>query len=571
MADVYNGVLKCPTGIEGLDEITGGGLPRGRPSLVCGGPGCGKTLLAMEFLIHGALRFDEPGVFVSFEESAEELATNVASLGFDVPALIKAQKLAVKKIHLDRNDIEVAGEYDLEGLFIQLGSAVEALSAKRIVLDTIEALFGGFPNDAILRSELQRLFRWLKDRGLTAVITGERGEKTLTRHGLEEYVADCVMVLDHRLADQIATRRMRILKYRGSLHGADEYPFLIDEQGFSVLPITSLMLQHTASTERVSSGIAPLDTMLDGGFYRGSSVLISGTAGTGKTSVVASFARQSCRQGERVLFLAFEESEAQIARNMHSIGIELQPWIDQQLLKIIPARATACGLELHLTRIHKAIREFQPRAVIVDPISNMIAVGSRLEVKAMLTRLMDLLKNRQITAVYTSLTHAGSSLEETELHISSLADSWLLLRNIESSGERNRLLYVLKSRGTAHSNQLREFLITGHGIDLREVYLGAGEVLTGASRQAQEAAEEAAALQRAEQIQAQERELERRREAVEARIMALRAEAAVDSAETETRIAQERRREAKLLADQRERALLRRADAARTGIKGEQP
>jgi circadian clock protein KaiC len=561
------GIEKCPTGIQGLDEITAGGLPRGRPTLICGGAGCGKTLLGMEFLIRGALEFNEPGVFVTFEESPSELAQNVASLGVDLNTLIAAKKLVIKHIRLERNEVEVSGDYDLEGLFIQLGSAIDAVGAKRIVLDTIETLFGSLPDETILRSELQRLFRWLKDRGLTAIITGERGDKTYTRHGLEEYVADCVIVLDHRIVDQIATRRVRIVKYRGSVHGPDEYPFLIDELGVSVLPITSLNLKHSVSTERVPTGIARLDAMLGagGGYYRGSSILVSGTAGTGKSSLAASFVVAACKRNERCLYLAFEESAAQIARNMLSIGIDLQPAIDAGVLQIIPSRATACGLELHLATIHRAVTRFHPRIVVIDPISNLITIGSNMEVKAMLTRLIDFLKSQQITAFFTSLNHGGGPLEATDAEISSLADTWISLRDVESSGERNRLLHLLKSRGMAHSNQMREFLLTDEGIELRDVYLGTAGVLTGTARQAQEAAEAAATLERAQDVLGRRRELERRREVVDAKIMALRAESSAEMSEAEAVIAQQERREAVLAADRAERAALRKADTGRGG------
>jgi circadian clock protein KaiC len=560
---MLTGIEKCPTGIQGLDEITAGGLPRGRPTLVCGGAGCGKTLLGLEFLIRGALEFNEPGVFVTFEESAPELAKNVASLGVDLNALVAAKKLAIKHIRLERNEIEVSGDYDLEGLFIQLGNAIDAVGAKRIVLDTIETLFASLPNEAILRSELQRLFRWLKERGLTAVITGERGEKTYTRHGLEEYVADCVIVLDHRIVDQIATRRVRIVKYRGSVHGPDEYPFLIDELGISVLPITSLNLNHTVSSERIPTGVARLDAMLGagGGYYRGSSILVSGTAGTGKSSIAASFVNAACRRGERCLYLAFEESAAQIARNMLSIGIDLQPWIADGLLQIIPSRSTACGLELHLATIHRAVTHFHPRVVVIDPISNLVSIGSNMEVKAMLTRLIDFLKSQQITAFFTSLNHGGGPLEATEAEISSLADTWISLRDVESSGERNRLLHLLKSRGMAHSNQMREFLLTDAGVELRDVYLGTAGVLTGTARQVQESSDQASNVVRSQEVQGLRRDLERKREVVEAKIMALRAQSAAEMSEAETLIAQAERSEARIQADRAARLTLRKGDA----------
>ena len=557
------GIEKCPTGIQGLDEITAGGLPKGRPTLVCGGAGCGKTLLGMEFLIHGALEYNEPGVFVTFEESPPELTKNVASLGVDLNALVAEKKLAVKHIQLWRHDVEVAGEYDLEGLFIQLGNAVDAVGAKRIVLDTIETLFGTFPDGPVLRSELQRLFRWLKERGLTAIITGERGEKTYTRHGLEEYVADCVIVLDHRIVDQIATRRVRIVKYRGSVHGPDEYPFLIDEQGISVLPITSLDLKHSVSSERVPTGVACLDTMLgdSGGYYRGSSVLVSGTAGTGKSSLAASFVSAACKRGERCLYFAFEESAAQIARNMLSIGIDLQPAIDAGMLQIVPSRSTACGLELHLATIHRAVTQFHPHIVVVDPISNLISIGTPLEVKSMLTRLIDFLKSRQITAFFTSLNHGGGPLEATDAEISSIADTWISLRDVESSGERNRQLHLLKSRGMAHSNQMREFFLTSAGIELRDAYLGPGGVLTGTARQVQESGERAAALVRAHEVERLRRDLERKREVLEARIAALRAESAAEMSEAEALVSQAERSEAQLGADRTARGESRKGDA----------
>jgi circadian clock protein KaiC len=484
---------KAPTGIQGLDEITGGGLPRGRPTLVCGGAGCGKTLLAMEFLVRGATEFDEPGVFLAFEETAEDLAQNVRSLGFDLDDLVRRSKLAVDFVHVERSQIEETGEYDLEGLFIRLGHAIDAIGARRVVLDSIETLFGGLSNAAILRSELHRLFRWLKDRKVTAVITGERGEGTLTRHGLEEYVSDCVIVLDHRVTEQLSTRRLRIVKYRGSVHGTNEYPFLIDENGISVLPITSLGLRQEASRERISTGVARLDAMLGGeGVYRGTSVLVSGTAGIGKTSLATHFADAACRRGERCLYFAFEESESQLVRNMRSIGLDLNPWLKKGLLRVHATRPTASGLEMHLVTIHKFVDEFEPRVVVVDPITTFTSAGTSVEAEAMLMRLIDYLKGQQITAYFTSLTHSGNPHEQSQIGISSLIDTWFLLRDIELGGERNRLLYILKSRGMAHSNQIREFALTGHGVQLRDAHIGPEGVVTGSVRLAQEAREQAA-------------------------------------------------------------------------------
>jgi circadian clock protein KaiC len=450
-----------------MDEITGGGLPKGRPTLVAGGAGCGKTLFAMEFLVNGAIQYDEPGVFVAFEENADELAQNVASLGFDLKELIKQKKLVIDYVRVERTEIEEAGEYDLDGLFIRLGHASDTIGAKRVVLDTLEVLFGALPNQGILRAELHRLFRWLKDKGVSAVVTAERGDGTMTRFGLEEYVADCVISLDHRVTEQVSTRRLRIVKYRGTLHGTNEYPFLIGKNGISVLPITSLALEHKVAKGRVSSGIRELDEMLGAkGFYRGSSILISGMAGTGKTSIAASFVDAACRRGERCMYFAFEESAGQIMRNMRSIGIDLAPHIKSGLLQFHVARPTVYGLEMHLVTMYDKIREYKPQVVVLDPITDFFAVASQLEVKAAMTRIIDFLKTQQITALFTSYTTQKDVQDQTIVGVSSLIDAWISLRNLENNGERHRGLFILKSRGMAHSNQIRSFLLTDKGIKI---------------------------------------------------------------------------------------------------------
>lgn len=466
---------KVPTGIRGLDEITLGGLPAGRATLVCGGAGCGKTLLAMEFLLRGAREHGERGVFVSFEETREELAANFASLRFDLPGMEASKRLVVDYVQVNRHEIEETGEYDLEGLFIRLGSAIDEVGARRVVLDSVETLFAGLSNEGILRAELRRLFRWLKDRGVTAVVTGERGEGTLTRHGLEEYISDCVIVLDNRIVNELATRRLRVVKYRGSTHGQNEYPFLLDEAGLSVLPVTSLGLDYPVSSERISTGVAGLDEMLDGrGVYRGSTILYSGAAGTGKTSLAAHFVDAACRAGERCVYFAFEEPQGQLIRNMRSIGIDLEPWVKKGLLRILASRPTLHGLEMRLLVAHQAVEAHRPAAVVVDPISNLVAAGSVNETRSMLTRLIDFLKNRGITGVFTSLVSGGPAAEEeTAVNISSLIDTWLLLRDIESGGERNRSLTIVKSRGMAHSNENREFTLGRSGVSLVEVQRGA--------------------------------------------------------------------------------------------------
>ncbi|MFN0196604.1 MAG: circadian clock protein KaiC [Planctomycetaceae bacterium] len=553
---------KCTTGIQGLDEITDGGLPKGRPTLVCGGAGCGKTLLGIEFLVRGTMLYEEPGVFIAFEETAEELSQNVRSLGFDLDDLIEKKKLAVDYIHIERSEIEETGEYDLEGLFIRLGYAIDSIGAKRVVLDTLETLFSGLSNVTILRAELRRLFRWLKEKGVTAIITAERGSGTLTRHGLEEYVSDCVLMLDHRVEGQISTRRLRVVKYRGSAHATNEFPFLIDKDGISILPITSLQLQHKASTERISSGVPALDSMLGGqGFFRGSSVLVSGTAGVGKTSLACHAADACCQRDERCLYIAFEESEAQLLRNMRSIGLDLEPWVKKGLLRFQVARPTMNGLEMHLASIHKQVEGFQPHLVIVDPITSFISSGTGAEATSMMMRLVDYLKSRQITALLTNLNHAGSVIEQTNVEISSLIDTWLLLRDIELNGERNRGLYILKSRGMAHSNQIREFLLTDHGVQLTDVYLGPEGVLTGSARLAQEAREQATAVERSLEIERKGGELARRQQALEAQIAVLQLQFQTDKEAMERDIAGEQAYLEKLEQGRYEMALSRNADS----------
>ena len=558
--DKRAGIAKAPTGIHGLDEITGGGLPKGRPTLICGSAGCGKTLLAMEFLVRGITEHGEPGVFFSFEETAKELAENVRSLGFDLEDLAARGQIAVEHVRVERNEFEETGEFDLEGLFIRLGLAIDTIGAKRIVLDTVETLFGGVANEAVVRSELRRLFRWFKDRGVTAVITAERGDWSLTRQGLEEYVSDCVIVLDHRVNDQTSIRRLRIVKYRGSAHGTNEYPFLIDASGFSMLPLTSLGLENQASNERISTGIERLDAMLGGGPFRGTSVLLSGTAGTGKSSIAAHFAEASCRRGERCLYYSFEESQSQILRNMRSIGLDLAPWIDQGLLSFVSVRPTLFGLEMHLATMHKHICALDPKIVIIDPISNFITAGSAREAHTMLLRLVDFLKTRQTTAVFVSLTNGGGAIEATEQNISSLIDTWILVRDIELGGERNRGLHVLKSRGTAHSNQVREFALTGHGVEFRDVYVGPEGVLTGSMRLAQEAKERAAAEARQQKIASKRRELEQKRHALEAQVAALRTDFEIAEEELELLIATREAASQQFIDDRTDMAHSRRAE-----------
>lgn len=528
---------KTPTGVDGLDEITEGGFPQGRPTLICGGAGCGKTLLSMQFLIKGITEYNEPGVFMSFEEPSDDLTLNVKSLGFDLEQLKKDKKLVVDHVRVERSEIEEAGEYDLDGLFIRLGHAIDSIKATRVVLDTIESLFAGLDNQAILRAELRRLFHWLKTKGVTAVITGERGEATLTRQGLEEYVSDCVIVLDHRVIEQVSTRRLRIVKYRGSTHGTNEYPFLIDEDGISVLPITSLKLDNEVSSDIISTGVPGLNEMFHGGgFYRGSNILVSGTAGTAKTTVACYFANEQCEKNEKTIYFAFEESPHQLVRNMKSIGIDLEKHIKKGILQIHSSRPSLNGLELHLLTLRKLIKEFQPTTIIIDPISNLISVGSEHEVRSMLVRLIDMLKANNITAMFTSLNKQTDTFRPdlAEESVSSLVDTWITVRDMEGVGERNRGIFIIKARGMGHSNQVREFVITSNGIELLDVELGPQGILTGAARQSYQFKKTMSDIKLQNEISRKDREIERKRKVLEANIEALRTE--FESAEEELSI-----------------------------------
>jgi circadian clock protein KaiC len=529
----HSGLTKAPTGIAGFDSITLGGLPAGRPTLICGAAGSGKTLFGVTFLVNGAARFGEPGVFMSLEERAGDLAANVQSLGYDLEALIASRKLSIDHVRVERSEIEETGEYDLEGLFVRLGFAVDVIGAKRVVLDTIEALFSGFSNEGLLRAELRRLFGWIKDRGLTAIITGERGDKQLTRHGLEEYVSDCVVLLDNRVVDQIATRRLRIIKYRGSAHGTDEYPFLIDEGGISVVPATSPQRSAHVSTKIISSGISGVDRMLGkAGFYRGSSILVSGMSGTGKTTIACHLVEAACQRGERCLVFAMEESAGEFRRNALSVGLDLQKHIEAQLLRIDASRPNFYGLEMHLARMLRDIEAFKPAVVVIDPISAFR--GPVHEVHSTLLRMIDLLKGRDVTAMFTSLRSGGSLHERTDQGLSSLMDAWIRLQDVEANGERNRLLYVIKVRGMSHSNQVREYRMTDRRIELIEPYIGPEGVLTGTARVIQEAREQAEADRRAKENDQRKRQIGRRRAALERQIADL--QAALDADEEEQKI-----------------------------------
>jgi circadian clock protein KaiC len=553
--DAAQSLAKARTGVTGLDEVTFGGLPAGRPTLICGGPGCGKTLLATTFLVNGAVMFNEPGVFMSFEESGDDLIKNVASLGYDLGALVAQKKIAIDFVRVERSEIEESGEYDLEGLFVRLDYAIKTVGAKRVVLDTLEVLFAGLGDTQILRAEIRRLFAWLKQRNVTAIITAERGEGALTRFGIEEYVSDCVILLDNRVSDQITTRRLRIVKYRGSAHGTNEYPFLIDAQGISVLPVTSAGLSHSASNDVISTGIPGLNQMLGaGGFYTGTSILVSGTAGTGKTSLAAHFVEAVCARGERCLYFAFEESPAQIIRNMRSIGLDLQPRVDAGLLRFEAARPSLFGLEMHLARMYREIEEFGPAAAVLDPISALR--GGTGDVHSMLLRVIDLLKSRGITAFLTDL-QSLEGMDKADIGMSSLMDTWLSLVQLESNGERNRCIYVLKSRGMNHSNQIREYQLTSRGVKLVDAYLGSGGVLAGSARIAQEMVDAASAARRAQDNERKQRNIERKRAALERQIAELRAELESEEEDARKSLQQNEELEKSIQAERRAMAIQR--------------
>lgn len=530
-------LAKVRTGIAGFDEVTQGGIPEGRTTLLCGAAGCGKTLFSIQYLVRGALDDGQPGVFVAFEETEEDITKNVASLGFDLRDLERRKLLAIDHVRVERNEIEENGEYDLEGLFIRLAAALESVGAKRLVIDTLETVFGGLQSYGIIRSELKRLFAWLKERGITTILTAERGEGTLTRHGLEEYVSDCVVLLDHRVRDQISTRRLRVVKYRGSTHGSNEYPFLIDHQGLTVVPITTSDLHHKVSSERVDTGIAGLNEMLHGpGYYRGSTILVTGTAGCGKSSLAAHFLAAGCARGERCVYVSYEESEAQIVRNMKSIGLDLDRYIDAGILCIVAHRPTSFGLEGHLAVLHKLVSDYAPQNIVIDPISTMGSVEESYDAHLMLVRMIDFFKNRGITVVLTNLTSGRGALEATEVQVSSLVDTWLMVRADESNGERTRTLYVLKSRGMSHSQQLREFRITSEGIVLIEPYVGSAGVLTGTARMMQEAEERRAARERGEETARAKRLIETKREILQRKVATLQAEFGAELIEFEAKV-----------------------------------
>jgi circadian clock protein KaiC len=559
-AGAARALAKARTGISGLDEVTFGGLPAGRPTLICGGPGCGKTLLATTFLVNGAVMFNEPGVFVSFEETSDDLIKNVASLGYDLGALVARKKIAIDFVRVERSEIEETGEYDLEGLFVRLDYAIKSVGAKRVVLDTLEMLFAGLGDTQILRAEIRRLFAWLKQRGVTAIITAEQGDGTMTRYGIEEYVSDCVLMLDNRVSDQITTRRLRVVKYRGSAHGTNEYPFLIDAQGVSVLPVTSAGLAHAASDEVISTGIPGLNQMLGaGGFYIGTSILVSGTAGTGKTSLAAHFVEAVCARGQRCLYFAFEESPAQIIRNMRSLGLDLQPRVDAGLLRFEAARPSLFGLEMHLARMYREIEEFEPAAVVLDPISALR--GETGDVHSMLLRVIDLLKSRGITAFLTNLLSV-EGMDKADAGMSSLMDTWLSLVQLESNGERNRGIYVLKSRGMNHSNQIREYQLTSHGVKLVDAYLGSGGILTGSARIAQEMVDAASAVRRAQDLERKQRDVQRRRAALERKISELRAELESEEEEARKTLQHDEELEKRLQAERHAMAIQRGGTAS---------
>ncbi len=551
---------KAPTGVAGLDEITRGGLPKGRSTLLTGGTGCGKTLLGLQFLVAGAREYGEPGVLITFEESAEKVTANFASLGFDLDGLLRDGLLVIYAFRAEPTEVVGTGEFDFEPLLLLLDEAIKRIGARRVVLDSIESLFGMFSAQAIVRAELGRLFGWLEDRAVTAIVTGERGDNgSLSRHGIEEFVSDCVIALDHRVHEGVATRRLQVVKYRGSAHETNEYPFIISAGGFSVWPVTAVSLDYGASEERVSTGVPRLDYMLSGGLFRGSTVLVSGSAGTGKTTLGAQLIDAACARGERALLVLYEESTDEVIRNMRSVGLNLRRWAEAGPLRIWAVRPTEFGLESHLAAVSELLAEHAPAVAVMDGIASLLSGPGRGEVASMLARKFHLFKSRGITAMATILTEDDI---ESAIGVSSRADTWLLLRNIESDGERNRLLFVLKQRGSANSNQVREFVLTDHGVELVDVYVGPAGVLTGSARLAQETRERDAGLQQQEDQQRRTRELRRGIARGQAQLAALQDELAAQQAELGRIAGREQHRAADGQAARLAMAAQRRADPA---------
>ncbi|WP_240236172.1 circadian clock protein KaiC [Nocardioides sp. CFH 31398] len=512
---------KAATGIEGFDDITFGGLPRARATIVTGAAGSGKSMFGVEFLAQGARAYGEPGVLLSFEETADELVANAASIGVDLRAMADEGTLVVDSAAGDLDDLVQSGAFDLEGLLLRLAAAIDAVGARRVVLDTVETLFSTLPDETTVRREFARLLRWLKERDLTVVVTAERGQQgRLTRHGIEEYVSDCVVVLDHRVEDEVATRRMRVAKYRGSPHGTNEFPFLISGRGLVVMPLHHDELTEV-SEERVSLGIPELDTMVGGGVFRGSTIMISGSAGTGKTSIAACAADAACRRGEKALFLSFEEPSGQVVRNMRSIGLDLQHWIDKGLLVVQHMRPAITGLEAHLASLHMILDEHPAEVVVLDAVASLSRGVASYASASAVARDIAMLRLRGATTVLTAL--AGTHDDpHTDVSASSLVDAWLLVRNVENDGERNRLLMTIKNRGSFHSNQVREFLLTDDGPRLVDVFVGPDGVLTGSAREQQEARDASTEDARRRDQERRRASIERRREEVEAQIATLR-------------------------------------------------
>lgn len=537
---VIKRLAKCPTGIEGLDTLTNGGLPRNRLTLICGSAGSGKTSLGIEFLVQGIIKYDEPGLFITFEEKPQEIIENAASIGFDLEDLINKKKLFIEYIPVQEEEVMQSGDYTLEALFIRFEQVITSIAVKRVTLDTLDSIFASLGNTPVLRAEIYRLFNWLKQKNITSLVTSEAGITTLSRNGLEEYISDCVISLRTNIVSEVLTRFLRVVKYRGSKHGTNEYPFLITDIGINLFPITSNYLNNIVSTEFVSTGVKELDEMMDNkGYYRGSTVLVTGTAGTGKSSLAAVFSNSICQTGERCIYFTFEEMINQILRNMSSVNLNLQQWIDKDLLKFYAYRSPTYGLETHLLTIQNVIKEFKPHAVIIDPITNFDLIGTELEIKSMMTRLIDFLKAQQITALFTSLATTIDPREQTEIGISSLIDSWLVLQNLEQAGERTRGITILKSRGIAHSNQIREFIITSNGIKLEKIYVGPNGILTGSARLDQEEQEKLHLLLQEKETLRRKKLLEHKKALLEAKIMALKSEFDADVEEIESLIMKE--------------------------------
>ena len=541
------------TGVKGLDDVLGGGIPQGHAMLLVGKPGTGKSILSMEYLLHGIELHKENGVYISFEESEKQIISNAASFGWKFEEMVKKNKLAISYIDMQPEQMRTVGDYDLSALILRVKGAIKKVNARRVVIDGINNLLSTFDDERIIRSDLLRLIREIKEVNATIFITGERGHDSWSKMGFEEYLADGLMHLDNRTDGNYQTREIQVVKCRGINHYTGKSPFIINSEGMSIRPLITADFDYKVLKSRVSTGIADIDNMLGGkGLYRGSTVYITGPSGAGKTSISSSFANGACSRGERALFLAFEESSDQIIRNMKSIGLSLDKWVNEKLLYFYTARATTNSLEGHLDNIMTMVREVEPTCVVLDPISAFRPIANENETKLMLIRLNDYLRARKITTVFTALSSDGEYSEHADVQLSSIADTWIVVRIMDYKGERNNVMQLMKSRGMSHSRQMKEMYFTGNGLKLQNVYQGPEGVLTGAARIGQEKYEKLKEARNVIEIDKNRKKIERKKSLLEASIEALKHEyeeelealhAAIEEAEEQNSKIKETRKE----------------------------